>query len=532
MKRLGLWLGSVSIRWQLAGAFGGILLLMTANAFIAVTTIDFLMDENEEVNAVNEIGELMADATIADLNFLLTADQAYLTSAQRSAERLLEVADQVMILADNDTERGLVQQIVNAVNAYQSTLGNYSSVQMGNAAEIAELRLEAQGHSELVRDVVDEYYQASLADMQAAETQADLILIGSTVVSLVIGLSLATLITQNIVGPTRELADLLNGVADGDLSQSITSQRRDELGELMRATATTIDNLRGLVRGLSEGIDQLASATEEMAVVAQQSSKVIVEQNTETEQVATAMNEMASTIQDVAKNAEEASEAAQACEVTTRQGGERLRHSIDLTRQLADEVEVSTRAIHELKEAGDRIGKVMDVINGIADQTNLLALNAAIEAARAGDAGRGFSVVADEVRTLSARTQESTSEIEAVVSELQKYAERGMQAMEKSSSLAESTRKPSEQTKAAFNEIIEAVSRIQGMNTQIAAAVTQQGAVAEEVNRSVANINSAAEQAATASEETLQANNELARLGQDLQNMAAAFRLNSEPSNT
>ncbi|WLD58668.1 methyl-accepting chemotaxis protein [Salinispirillum sp. LH 10-3-1] len=529
MKRLGLWLGAVSIRWQLAGGFGVILLLMVINAFISVTTVNFLMDENEEVNAVNDMGELMADATIADLNYLLTSDTRYLTSAQQSAERILSVAHQVMLLADNDTERELVQQVVSAVNAYQTTLGAFANADMNNGATVAALRLEAQGHSEAVRDFVDQYYQASLASMQAAEAQADVILIGSTLVSLVIGLSLATLITQSIVGPTQQLATLLNEVADGDLSQSITSERRDELGQLMRATETTIDNLRGLVRGLSDGIDQLASATEEMAVVSQQNSKVIVEQNTETEQVATAMNQMASTIQDVAKNAEEASEAAQACEATTRQGGERLRHSIELTRQLADEVEVSTRAIQELKEAGDRIGKVMDVINGIAEQTNLLALNAAIEAARAGDAGRGFSVVADEVRTLSARTQESTSEIETVVSELQKYAERGMQAMEKSSSLADSTREPSEQTKAAFNEIIEAVSHIQGMNTQIAAAVTQQGAVAEEVNRSVANINSAAEQAATASEETLQANNELARLGQDLQNMAAAFRLNNEP---
>lgn len=532
MAKLGQWLGSVSIRWQLAGGFGIILLLMTINAYIAVNTVNFLMDETAEVNAVNEMGELMADATIADLNYLLTAEPAYLNSAQQTAERLLVVAEQVRVLADSDLERGLVQQILSAVNAYQATLSTYGSAQLENGAQLASLRSEAQGHSEAVRDFVDEYYQASLSSMEAAEDQADYILIGSTLVSLIIGLSLAILITQNIVGPAQQLVKLLAGVADGDLSESITSERRDELGQLMRATESTIDNLRELIRRLAEGIDQLSSASEEMAVVAQQNSKVIVEQNTETEQVATAMNEMASTIQDVAKNAEEASEAAHACEATTRHGGDRLRHSIDLTRQLADEVEISAQAIKELKEAGDRIGKVMEVINGIADQTNLLALNAAIEAARAGEAGRGFSVVADEVRTLSARTQDSTSEIEAVVSELQAYAERGMKAMERSSTLAASSREPSEHTKAAFAEIIEAVSHIQGMNTQIAAAVTQQGAVAEEVNRSVANINSAAEQAATASEETLQANNELARLGQDLQNMASSFRLNKEPART
>lgn len=527
MGKLGQWLGAVSIRWQLAGAFGVILLLMIVNAVIAMSTIDFLMDETEEINAVNDMGEYMSDASIADLNFIITREEGYLSEARQAATRLLHVAEQVMVLADNEAERSLVQNIVAEVRGYQATLDTLTQAAVGNGATLPEVRLRLLAHSEAVRDYVDDYYQASLTDIEAAEARADFIMIGSTALSVLLGLALAVVITQNIVGPTQQLVEVLAGVADGDLSKTVSSGRRDEIGQLMRATESTIDNLRSLVRRLAEGIDQLSSATEEMAVVAQQNTKVIVEQNSETEQVATAMNEMASTIQDVAKNAEAAAEAAQTCETTTRQGGERLRHSIQLTGQLADEVEVSTQAIHELKEAGDRIGKVMEVINGIADQTNLLALNAAIEAARAGDAGRGFSVVADEVRTLSARTQESTREIENVVQELQSCAERGMQAMEKSSTLANSTREPAAQTQAAFKDIIEAVAHIQGMNTQIAAAVTQQGAVAEEVNRSVANINSAAEQAATASEQTLQANHELARLGQDLQDMASAFRLNS-----
>ncbi|WP_251372149.1 methyl-accepting chemotaxis protein [Rheinheimera oceanensis] len=192
---------------------------------------------------------------------------------------------------------------------------------------------------------------------------------------------------------------------------------------------------------------------------------------------------------------------------------------------LAHEVASSVKAITELKEQSNNIGSVLDVIKSIADQTNLLALNAAIEAARAGEAGRGFSVVAEEVRALAFRTQESTGQIEQLISSLQHKAEAAVSNMDKSASLADSTLESADDAGDAINAINSAVGSIQQMNQQIAAAALQQSTVAEQINRSIFSIRDVADQSATASEETAAASADLSRLGNELQQLASQFKV-------
>ncbi|WP_440131200.1 methyl-accepting chemotaxis protein [Pseudomonas fluorescens] len=234
---------------------------------------------------------------------------------------------------------------------------------------------------------------------------------------------------------------------------------------------------------------------------------------------------MTATVQEVARNAEEASEAAVAADQQAREGDKVVGEAIAQIERLALEVGHSTAAMGDLKRESDKIGSVLDVIKSVAQQTNLLALNAAIEAARAGEAGRGFAVVADEVRSLALRTQKSTEEIEELIIGLQTGTQQVATIMDNSRSLTDSSVELTRRAGGLLANITRTVSAIQSMNQQIAAAAEQQSAVAEEINRSVLNVRDVSEQTSAASEETAASSVELARLGTHLQMLVARFRV-------
>ncbi|WP_410478808.1 methyl-accepting chemotaxis protein [Pseudomonas sp. zfem005] len=237
------------------------------------------------------------------------------------------------------------------------------------------------------------------------------------------------------------------------------------------------------------------------------------------------MNEMAATVQEVARNAEEASEAALAADREANAGNRMVLEAVQQMDRLATEVARSTESVQQLKRESEKIGSVLDVIKAVADQTNLLALNAAIEAARAGEAGRGFAVVADEVRGLAQRTQKSTEEIQELIGGLQNGTQQAASMMESSRALTDSTVELARRAGDSLASITRTVSTIQAMNQQIAAAAEQQSAVAEEINRSVISVRDVSEQTAAASEETAASSVELARLGNELHTMVGRFRV-------
>ncbi|WP_442961755.1 methyl-accepting chemotaxis protein [Pseudomonas sp. 11/12A] len=283
--------------------------------------------------------------------------------------------------------------------------------------------------------------------------------------------------------------------------------------------------LRDLISGIRDGVTQIASAAEELSAVTEQTSAGVNSQKVETDQVATAMHEMTATVQEVARNAEQASQAAAAADGEAREGEKVVAEAIDQIERLASEVVRSTEAMGVLQQESDKIGSVMDVIKAVAEQTNLLALNAAIEAARAGEAGRGFAVVADEVRGLAQRTQKSTEEIESLVAGLQNGTQQVAMVMNNSRVLTDSSVALTRKAGASLENITRTVSNIQSMNQQIAAAAEQQSAVAEEISRSIINVRDVSEQTAAASDETAASSVELARLGNQLQAMVSHFRV-------
>jgi methyl-accepting chemotaxis protein len=414
-----------------------------------------------------------------------------------------------------------LQQATDSLKAYRAAVSQFRDSQVTSAAALKQMA--AQG--DILLDVSKKLTvsQTIVRDTDAAHAK-DLLLM-ATVLALAFGLLAAWAITRQIVIPLNQTLKVAERVAAGDLTQNLISERRDELGQLQRAMQSMTLGLRELIGGISNGVTQIASAAEELSAVTEQTSAGVNSQKVETDQVATAMNEMTATVQEVARNAEEASEAAVAADQQAREGDKVVGEAIAQIERLALEVGNSTAAMSDLKRESDKIGSVLDVIKSVAQQTNLLALNAAIEAARAGEAGRGFAVVADEVRSLAQRTQKSTEEIEELIVGLQTGTQQVATIMDNSRSLTDSSVELTRRAGSSLESITRTVSAIQSMNQQIAAAAEQQTAVAEEINRSVLNVRDVSEQTSAASEETAASSVELARLGTHLQMLVGRFKV-------
>ncbi|MBC3438603.1 methyl-accepting chemotaxis protein [Pseudomonas sp. BW16M2] len=408
-----------------------------------------------------------------------------------------------------------------ALAAYRDAVNQFGNAQA--ASEQALTRMSAQGQLLLVTSQEMSVSQTTVRDQ--GTQQAKTLLAGATALALLLGVLAAFAITRQIIVPLRQTLAAAERVAGGDLRQDLKADRRDELGQLQASMQRMTQGLRELIGGIGDGVTQIASAAEELSAVTEQTSAGVNNQKVETDQVATAMNEMTATVQEVARNAEQASEAALMADQQAREGDKVVGEAISQIERLAGEVVNSSEAMSQLKAESDKIGSVLDVIKSVAQQTNLLALNAAIEAARAGEAGRGFAVVADEVRSLAQRTQQSTEEIEELIASLQNGTERVASVMDSSRALTDSSVELTRRAGDSLGTITRTVSSIQSMNQQIATAAEQQSAVAEEINRSVMNVRDISDQTSAASEETASSSVELARLGTHLQGLVGRFRL-------
>ncbi|QWL63793.1 methyl-accepting chemotaxis protein [Aeromonas jandaei] len=338
---------------------------------------------------------------------------------------------------------------------------------------------------------------------------------------------IAWLLTGQIRNPVMALLEQTRRVSAGDLTSRIDMQQfnNDELGTLAKGFGEMQTNLRTLVSEVSGSVVQLSSAAEEISSVASQSANNMHSQQHELNQLATAMNEMQATVQEVSRNTSDAASAATSASETAELGAKTVNDSIQRIERVASAIESTAVVIRQLGDDSRNIGMVLEVIRGIAEQTNLLALNAAIEAARAGEQGRGFAVVADEVRTLAKRTQDSTSQINNIIAELQQRAEQAGSTMQQSQDLMNTTVATAREAGESISQISGSVSSISHMNIQIATATEEQGAVSEELNRNVVNISHASEEVASGATQMAQACNELNHLATQLQEMVRRFRV-------
>jgi len=341
------------------------------------------------------------------------------------------------------------------------------------------------------------------------------------ITALVLGLFISRLISR----PIATAVTSAQRIASGDLTQTIVSTGRDEAGQLLSALGDMQSRLKGTIQQIASASEQLACAAKELNTVTENGNRSLVRQNDEIQQAATAVNEMTSAVEEVARNAVSTSDASKSTSLQAGNGRDKARDAVTAINHATIEITASTSMVEALAAQVRDIGKVLEVIRAIAEQTNLLALNAAIEAARAGEQGRGFAVVADEVRALAARTQASTGEIESMINTVQSSADQAVRAMGKSQSLVTDTQSLALATGQALELIAEGISQINDRNMVIATASEEQANVAREVDRNLVNIQDLSTQTAAGAHQTSASTQALSTLAISFNTLVSRFRL-------
>ena len=366
---------------------------------------------------------------------------------------------------------------------------------------------------------------AKAAGVEAGEHYSSAItgIVAVSIMAAVLTVLLAWLLTRSIVTPLNRAVQAAETIAGGNLTKVIDIDGNDEPARLLGALATMQANLRKTIEQIAGSATQLGAAAEELSTVTQEASRGLQQQNNEIEQAATAVNEMTAAVDEVARNAVSTSEASSQSTQAAREGRDRVVETVDAIQTMTHDVQNTSLMIEGLAAQGRDIGKVLDVIRAIAEQTNLLALNAAIEAARAGEAGRGFAVVADEVRALAHRTAQSTQEIEKMVAGIQNGTGEAVSSMQQSNQRTQSTLEMARAAGIALEQITQSIHLINERNLVIASASEEQAQVSREVDRNLVNIRDLATQSAAGANQTSAATHELSRLAVDLNAMVARF---------
>ncbi|HDZ8912234.1 TPA: methyl-accepting chemotaxis protein [Aeromonas hydrophila] len=526
-------------------------------AVIAAVNVIFGIFLSSELRGVRDRVLNFTDSTLPSVLSVenLLYDVSYVRRAQFA---LLMVDDATDLQARRGRIQASVQKVEQAFRAYEATVGADHERQVFNRAKqewqrylnsvnvvdqllvqgqlaqakdqlfqsnpiYGELELAVNGLVAVNLGFVKEN-RGSLLDSVNMVTSFAMVSIGSLLLFMV---AMTWFLTRQICLPLQAVVAQANAIAAGDLTHQLDRQHigRDELGMLAKASLKMQDNLRGLIEEVVAAVTQLGAAIEEVSAVSEQSAQGIQSQQQEISLVATAMAQMKATVADVAGNTETASESASSANALARRGNQDVQSSLMSITRVAEEIEQAGTLVTELERESAQINVVVDVIRGIADQTNLLALNAAIEAARAGEQGRGFAVVADEVRTLAGRTQASTGEIVAIIETLQARANQAKEVTGQSCEMIRQCVEQSEQTSNGIQQIEEAVAQIADMAIQIASACGEQDAVSDELGRNVERINESSNEVAVGADHTARACLELSQLAAGLRQTIGRFRL-------
>ncbi|WP_139460668.1 methyl-accepting chemotaxis protein [Aeromonas veronii] len=544
-------LTKMTIGQKLTMAFTTLALLMLGFAWFATLQLSNIYRDASEVSdnivpsirASSQMHVALLDARRAELNMVIDAlgkDPDSLNSSTQS----FEAAKSQYMAAEqrygsmpfvSERDRNMFAELKTAAAKYFSAHGGLeTAIRQGDIAKVQSLiknesraALEQAGQDGLeLRKENDRVANLLTKQSEASYERAKLLSTTVGALTLLFVVIVAWLLIRQIRNPVMTLLEQTRQVAAGNLTSQLDMKQfsHDELGKLAQGFNEMQSNLRMLVNEVSGSVVQLGAAAEEISAVAQQSANNMGAQQHELNQLATAMNEMQATVQEVARNTNDAASAATSASDTAAQGSETVNDSIGRIEKVATAIEETALVIRQLGDDSRNIGMVLEVIQGIAEQTNLLALNAAIEAARAGEQGRGFAVVADEVRTLAKRTQDSTSQINHIISELQQRANEAGITMQQSQDMMSETVHTAREAGASIAEISSSVNSISHMNIQIATATEEQGAVSEELNRNVVNISNASEEVATGAKQMAQACNDLNLLATQLQEVVRKFR--------
>lgn len=490
--------------------------LLNANA-----SADEVRQAVDIADAANRMIKWMLEARRAEKNYILSLDEKYADAVKKHIRNMNQLMADVKAQSHSASGDQRVDSVTSAISQYQQAFTNYLATQQKMERANENMLVQARKAEDLLNEARSVQKKHLAEDISKVETINSAL----ALLAIIAGVAVSVLITRQIALPLQEAVGITQRISDGDLTVDVKNDRKDEIGELFAAMQTMVLSLREILAGLSDSINQIATASEELSAVTTQTSAGVNAQRGDIEQVATAMTEMNATTQDVANRADMTSDAVKQAYEETQKGSCLVADTVRGMRTLADNVEQSAQAIDQVRANSEDIASVLDVIKSIADQTNLLALNAAIEAARAGEQGRGFAVVADEVRSLAQKTQDSTVEIETMINTLKSGTVSAVDEMQSSQTQVQQMVNMAEQVNVSLDVITKESSTINEMNMQIATASREQSSVAEDVNIRVNAIQEVADQTAAASEQTSASSAELAKLGEALQLLIQRFKV-------
>lgn len=526
--------------------FGLITLILLGLGAFAYVQIDEMRNTEQtlETDVVPSI-QVIDDIQVALLHTRLESVRLLAVSGSEAQARVTEnISEEIKTLEDKtryyrdhlvsgeddrkqfETANAIMDKYISGVKEIiaLSASDHDSAITYANTTQ-AQTATQYQAELTHLRDINTQ--NAVTAGLRAAQVYSHSIIVLISVVLIATGLTvaLAFALTRSIVKPVETSLAFAQRIATGDLSAVLAVTGRDEISSLMVALNVMAASLRSTLMEISGAAEQLSTASVEMTSITESADRTLQKQNSEIEQAATAVNEMSAAVEEVARNANSTSEAARSSSASAEDGNRKVVNTVNAMTSLADLVDNSATQVKALASQADDITKVLAVIRAIAEQTNLLALNAAIEAARAGEQGRGFAVVADEVRALAHRTQKSTQEIEQMITKVQSGSTAAVDSMDRSRQEVYSTLTSAKDAGHSLVLITSAVLEINERNMQIATASEQQAHVARDVDRNLVSIRDLAMQSTEGARQTLEASNELAKLAVRLNDMVGKFKV-------
>lgn len=532
----------LTLKMKLWVGFGTLLTILLFSAFAGLRTINSLNEAAHQVErkiqekelTLSLIGSVLQE-TSGTRVFLATGEEQALERVSEGHAEYVRVSEKLARLLLSEKAKGLYAEMGHTHDAFRTVIDRETQLKRGGRSKEAQslaltqqvqaLRAVEKANADFV-GYLTEGEDAGRQEQDAEVRRSKVVLVVMSIVGLLIGAVVATLITRSIIGLLGLMLTFIRQVAGNNLTvEDLQTHSHDEIGEASWALNEMKGNLRGIMQSMASHAERLASAGEEISSTAMQGARGAERQKDEVSQVATAMQEMSATVREVSQNSIKAAESAHAAAETAREGGAIVEDTLTRMRSIADAVRETAAKVQELGTRSDQIGRIIGVIDEIADQTNLLALNAAIEAARAGEQGRGFAVVADEVRKLAERTAKATKEIAQMIQGIQAETKAAVEKMKSGMEQVEKGVAATGKAGESLNQIILAAEGVGDTVSQIAIAASEQSNATEQVNSSMDQINNLAAESAEGARQSAQACQQLSGLALDLKKTVEKFEI-------